>query len=238
MINVAAKAFRLDKAILYRTLPFALFMAFIAIEEGLRFASARNCLPASNLITYYLYPLKAFTVALLLYLYRDKYRELNLKDLRKWGTSAVVLLVGVATFIMWIQVDWTIPVSGAPKGFNPMLLPEGHLRTILTATRVAGAVLVVPLMEELFWRSFLLRYLVDADFESVQLGRFTWGSFIITTILFGLEHHLIAAGMIAGAIYSVILYRTRSLAQCVLAHAVTNLALSCYVLYTEKWYFW
>jgi CAAX prenyl protease-like protein len=99
-------------------------------------------------------------------------------------------------------------------------------------------VLVVPLMEELFWRSFLLRYLIDQNFESVPVGSFTWPSFLVTTVLFGLEHHFLVAGMLAGAIYSLLLYRTRSLAQCVLAHAVTNLALAGYVLYTGNWYFW
>ncbi|BCO11434.1 Abortive infection protein [Citrifermentans bremense] len=93
-------------------------------------------------------------------------------------------------------------------------------------------------MEEIFWRSFLLRYLVDTDFESIPIGSFTWSSFIISTVLFGLEHHFFVAGMIAGVIYSLIVYKTRSIVQCVLAHAITNLALACYVLYTGKWYFW
>jgi CAAX prenyl protease-like protein len=150
----------------------------------------------------------------------------------------VVCLAGLATFALWVSIDATLSVTGAPRGFDPGLFPEGALRLLMTATRVAGAVLVVPLMEELFWRSFLLRYLIDADFESVPLGRFSWNSFLVTTVLFGLEHHLFLAGMAAGAIYNELLYKTRSLAQCVLAHAVTNLALAVYVLCTGKWQFW
>ena len=238
MINVAAKTLRLDKPALYRTLPFALFMAFIAMEEGVRFAAHRQWLALPDIALYYLYPLKAISVAALLYSYRDHYGELCLKDLLKGKTTAAICLAGVATFIIWVSIDWTISVTGEPKGFNPMLLTEGPVRLVMSATRVAGAVLVVPLMEELFWRSFLLRYLVDPEFESVPIGSFTWGSFFFTTVLFGLEHHLFLAGMAAGAVYSVILYKTRSLAQCVLAHAVTNLALALYVLYTGKWYFW
>lgn len=238
MIKVAAKALRIDPAILYRALPFALFMAFIAADEGLRFAVQHHWLTIPDSALYYLYPIKAVSVAALLYIYRGEYRELRLKDLLDGKTSAAVCVVGVATFLLWVSMDWTLPVTGAPKGFNPTLLPDGAIRLLMTATRVAGAVLVVPLMEELFWRSFLLRYLIDADFESVPIGRFTWTSFLATTVLFGLEHHLFVAGMVAGAIYTIILYKTRSLAQCILAHAVTNLALACYVLYTGKWYFW
>jgi uncharacterized protein len=238
MIKAAAKTLRLDEAILYRALPFALFMAFIGVDEGIRFAVQHHWLTVPDSAPYYLYPVKTVSVAALLYLYRGKYQELQLKDLLNGRTSAAVCVIGVLTFVMWISMDWTLPGAGAPKGFNPTLLPEGAVRLLMTATRVAGAVLVVPLMEELFWRSFLLRYLIDPDFESVPVGRFTWGSFLATTVLFGLEHHLFVAGMVAGAIYTIILYKTRSLAQCVLAHAVTNLALAGYVLYTSKWYFW
>ena len=238
MTNAAAKPFRVDRAILSRALPFALFMIFIGVEESVRVARNRQWLALPDVALYYLYPLKTLSVFALLFMYRDQYRELRLVDLRAFKTSAAVCLTGLLTFVMWVSADWSFSVAGAHNGFDPSLLPEGAIRVTMTAVRVAGAVLMVPLMEELFWRSFLLRYLVDADFESVPLGRFTWGSFLATTVLFGLEHHLILAGMVAGAVYSVILYKTRSLAQCVLAHAVTNLALACYVLYTGRWYFW
>lgn len=238
MIKVAAKALGIDDAILCRALPFALFMAFIAIDEGIQLAGKWRWLTVPDIALYYLYPVKTFAVAAVLYMYMGKYQELKLSDLLKWRSSAVVCLAGVVTFVIWVCIDSTLSVTGAPRGFYPNLLPEGPIRILMTATRVAGAVLVVPLMEELFWRSFLLRYLIDPDFESVPLGRFTWTSFLVTTVLFGLEHHLFVAGMIAGAIYSIILYKTRSLAQCILAHAVTNLALAAYVLYTGRWYFW
>lgn len=238
MINAAAKTFRLDKGIICRALPFVLFMAFIALEEAARMAAARQWLAIPDSAFYFLYPVKAVSVGWVLYACRNEYHELRFRDLLQGATSLWVILAGIATFIMWIYVDWTLSVTGAPNGFNPLLLPEGVVRFVMSAMRVAGAVLVVPLMEELFWRSFLLRYLVNADFEHVPLGRFTWGSFLTTTVLFGLEHHLFLAGMIAGAVFSIVLYKTRSLAQCVLAHAVTNLALACYVLYTGNWYFW
>ena len=238
MIRTATQALRIDVAILRRALPFALFMGFVALGESLVFARRCHWLSFPDLALYYLYPVKTLSVAALLYSCRNEYRELRLKDPLGGWTTAAVCLAGVATFAIWISIDWTLSIAGAPQGFNPTLLPAGPVRIILTAVRVAGAVLVVPLMEELFWRSFLLRFLIDADFESVPLGRFSWASFLITTLLFGLEHHIVLAGMVAGAIYNIIIYKTRSLVQCVLAHAVTNLALAGDVLYTGRWYFW
>jgi uncharacterized protein len=213
-------------------------MAFIAVEEAARVSAAAGFLTLPKAALYYLYPCKSVSVALLLYFYRRQYAELDLKDLtrdRKW---IVISAAGIATFVLWVCMDWSIDVTGAPAGFDPRLLPAGPVRVAMTVFRVAGAVLVVPLMEELFWRSFLLRYLISADFLSVPLGRFTWGSFLTGAVLFGLEHHLLFAGIAAGVVYSVILYKTRSIAHCVLAHAVTNLSLALYVLYTGKWYFW
>ena len=135
-------------------------------------------------------------------------------------------------------MDWTLGASAIPPGFNPTQLPDGAVRILMTCFRIVGAVLVVPLMEELFWRSFLLRYLIDNNFEKVRIGTFTWASFLFTVVLFGLEHNYIYAGIMAGVVYNLILYKTRSLAQCVLAHAVTNLALAIYVIFTGKWQFW
>jgi len=218
-----------------RILPFASFMAFVGVEELARLMSAQGLLVLPPTFLYYLYPCKVICTAALLIYFWGEYRELSWewgKD-RLWPASC---LLGLATCLLWVNMDWTL--AGASAGFNPLLLPSGPIRLLMTLIRVGGAVLVVPLMEELFWRSFLLRYLINADFESVPLGKFTWSSFLISSLLFGLEHHLFWAGVLAGALFSVLLYRTRSLTQCVLAHAVTNLALAGYVLGTGRWEFW
>jgi hypothetical protein len=73
----------------------------------------------------------------------------------------------------------------------------------------------------------------------VPVGAFSWKSFGITVAMFGLEHGALwHVGMITGALYNGLLYRTRSLWACVLAHAVTNLLLAVYVLATGKWGYW
>ena len=135
-------------------------------------------------------------------------------------------------------MDWGFATFGEIPGFNPGVYEDSAVRSMMILARLGGAVLVVPLMEEIFWRSFLIRYAIDSDFTRVALGRFTWFSFIVITILFGLEHHLFLAGMLAGALFNLVLYMTRSIMQCIVSHAVTNLALGIYVLQTGQWHFW
>jgi hypothetical protein len=213
-------------------------MAFIAVDESARFLASHGLISLSQTTLYYFYPVKTLVVAWILFLYRSQYLELRWSELARLKPTAAILAVGIATCVMWVYTDWVPAGMPSPEGFNPQLFPNPSLRLAMTGFRLAGAVLVVPLMEELFWRSFLLRYLIDADFAAVPIGRFMLPSFLVNVVLFGLEHHFILAGMAAGAIYSVILYKTKSLSQCVLAHAVTNLTLAGYVLYSGKWYFW
>lgn len=222
----------------YRSLPFAVFMAFIGLDEAIRFFAERGLFTLEATTLYYLYPVKALVVAYLLYRYRGHYRELKYKDLTNLPVTLAVCGTGLLVFILWILMDWTLGITAKPQGFDPTLLSGRGLQIVMTMFRIGGAVLVVPLMEELFWRSFLIRYIIDRNFEQVPLGAFTWPSFLLTVVLFGCEHNYILAGIMAGVLYNMILYKTRSLAQCVLAHTVTNLALALYVLSTGKWHFW
>ncbi len=221
-----------------RYLPFAVFMAFIAIDEIARFAASQGLFNLTDTTLYYLYPVKAVVVAALMFHYRRAYTELTVKDLTRIPVTVSVIMLGLLVFFLWINMDWVLSPAGTPQGFNPTLLPGTAVPLAMTAFRIFGAVLVVPLMEELFWRSYLIRYIADHEFEKVPVGHFSWASFLITVVLFGLEHHFILAGMLAGIMYSIVLYRTRSLAQCILVHAVTNLALAVYVVSSGKWYFW
>jgi hypothetical protein len=213
-------------------------MGFIAIDEFTRFLAGQGLFKLEATTLYYLYPLKTLVIGYLLYLFKEHYHELRLRDLANLRATLAACGIGLVVFALWIKMDWTLGTNGAPQGFDPSLLPGQNTRIILTFFRIIGAVLVVPLMEELFWRSFLIRYIIDKNFDKVPIGTFTWASFILTVVLFGLEHNYILAGIMAGIFYNILLYRTRSLAQCVLSHAVTNLALAIYIVYTGKWYFW
>lgn len=221
-----------------RIVPFAVFMAFIGVQQGVRWLLDEGIvhLPESALL--YIYPVKVVVVGGLLLLFFRHYSEFRLSDIKSLRHSAASILLGIVVFILWINMDWPFASFGSNHGFNPNLVVNDASRLFLIIFRFAGAVLVVPVMEELFWRSFLMRYIINPDFECVRIGTFTLASFLIGSVLFGLEHHLVVAGIMAGMAYSLLLYWTKSIVQCTLSHAVTNLALGLYVMKSGAWQFW
>jgi len=221
-----------------RVAPFGLFMAFIGLEEALRFLAGKGLLEISPQVLQGLYPVKVLAVALVLCLFRGSYAELSMRDLAKPLALMLSVAAGLAVFAFWIRLDLPWATIGKPAGFDPNIYTDGSVRSAMTVFRLFGAVLVVPVMEELFWRSFLVRFIISHDFSKVPVGHFTWFSFLVSAVLFGLEHNLVVAGILAGIVYNALLFYTRSLSSCILAHAVTNLALGAYVLTTGRWYFW
>lgn len=221
-----------------RLLPFTVFMGFIGLDEVLGLLSGRGIIKLTETALYSLYPVKVTIVALVLFRFKKYYKEISWRSVSNLPSTLAAVAAGILVFILWINMGWSYSVTKISNGFNPFLFDGKILPVVMTGFRVIGAVLVVPFMEELFWRSFLIRYIHSNDFEKVPIGHFTWTSFLITVVFFGLEHHLILAGMMAGAVYNLVLYRTRNITQCILAHAVTNLALAIYVLSTGQWQFW
>ena len=106
------------------------------------------------------------------------------------------------------------------------------------AFRIAGSVIVVPLAEELAFRGFLVRRLISSDFIAVSPGRFTWPSFLISSVLFGALHGRWLAGTLAGLLYGLALYRRRELSDSVVAHATTNALIAAHVVTTGDWLLW
>ena len=222
-----------------RILPFALYMTFLALAAGITWGSQAvpalaSWGPAADL---WLYSVKTAVVLGALAFFWPRYDELKGRPFGGGGDVVGAVAVGLVVYLAWVRMDWPWAMQGTPSGYDPFRAGEG-LGTVLAGIRLFGAVVVVPVMEELFWRSFLLRYVIEPRFESVRLGTFTPLSFLITVVLFGFEHHLWLAGMLAGAAYTILLYRTGRLWPCILAHAVTNLALGVHVLVTQQWYWW
>ena len=192
--------------------PFGIYMAFLLVQSN------------TNLL--WVYPLKTIAVAAALWFFRKDYEEL------RPNFSVLAVVIGLVAIVIWIAIDSFYPKFGHATTFDP----SG--RWVFIAFRVVGAVAVVPVMEELFWRAFLIRWLVNQDFKSVPVGTFTWFSFTVTVGLFGAEHNEWLAGLICGALYNWLLYRTRSVFACVVAHAVSNAALATWVLARGDWKFW
>jgi uncharacterized protein len=219
-----------------RILPFALFMAFIGIQELASFLAKYGIIPLYDSLPMVLYPVKAVVAGAALLFYASSYSELRLRDLANLQHSLFSFSTGILVFVLWINLDFSS--GGEPRTFDPALFGSGLTLWVLIGFRLFGTAVVVPVMEELFWRSFFIRYLIDKDFEKIPIGLFSWSSFLICSVMFGLEHHLIIAGIVAGAAYNFLLYRTKSIAQCMLSHAITNLVLGIYVLATGQWQFW
>jgi CAAX prenyl protease-like protein len=98
---------------------------------------------------------------------------------------------------------------------------------------------LVPILEELFWRGWLPRWIQDTKFERIPPGTFTAFAFIVTALLFAAEHGPFwEVGLLAGLVYNWWMWRTKSLGDLVLAHAVTNACLAGYVVLTQQWQFW
>ena len=104
--------------------------------------------------------------------------------------------------------------------------------------RVVGAVVTVPIAEELAFRGYLHRRLIDADFERVSLSTFTWLAFVVSSLLFGVMHGRWLAGTLAGMAYALLLYRRGELGDAISAHAITNAMIAAYVLATGHWLLW
>ncbi|MBI5056411.1 MAG: CAAX prenyl protease-related protein [Nitrospirae bacterium] len=207
-----------------RVFPFAVFMAFVMLESA--FTSH----------VYLIYIAKSITVGLILLYFRNRYSEISwnisLKDI------SLAVIFGITVFILWINMTWDFAVIGSPRTNNPYtMLGKGILYPAIFF-RILGASVVVPVMEEIFWRSFVIRWIDDKNFLSMPVGTFSLQSFFITVLLFGSEHNLWLAGIVAGILYNLLLYYKKSISLCIIAHGVTNFILGIYVLYTDKWMFW
>jgi len=232
-----------------RILPFVLYMGFIVLESILQ--SASTWLPPlaarGALLPLWLYPVKTVVVLGAIVVCWRYYDELHERLWVSAAEAALAIGAGVLVYLAWVRMDWPWATMGTVSGYNPWQAGTAF-GGVLAAIRLFGASIVVPVMEELFWRSFLVRFVitlypekvpgVTAEFTSVRLGTFTWISFIATVLLFGSEHALWLAGIMAGVVYNLLLYTTRRLWPCVIAHGVTNLLLGIHVLWTQEWQWW
>jgi uncharacterized protein len=214
--------------------PFVAFMALLALGEIVAHVGdgLANWMLASP--RYWIFPLQTITCGILLIWWWRSY-EFNWS--RGWGFA---LLAGLIVLGIWIAPQAILGHPLRTEGFDPWYFGEGGAFWTNTVLRVIRLVIVVPLLEELFWRGFLLRYLIHDPFDQVPFGTLNWRSFGLVTVLFGVAHWGPDFGpaLITGAIYNFVAIRTKSLGACVIAHALTNLLLGVYIFRTGQWGFW
>lgn len=214
------------------TLPMALFLVLIALTTLLKKIDNSVWL---NSAEYWVYPIQTVVCGGLVFWFWSEY-SLGRPARITWG-----LVIGVLVFVLWISPQAFLGFPSRTAGFNPDIFanqPALYWTTVVL--RFVRLVVVVPLVEEIFWRGFLLRYLINEKFYEVPIGKFSWFSFAVVTVAFGFSHSSAdwPAALATGMLYNGVAYWTKSLSTCVLTHAVTNLLLGVWIMQTKQWGFW
>jgi uncharacterized protein len=214
--------------------PFIVFMALLALGEivghlGDGFANWIVAEPR-----YWVFPLQTIVCGFLLIRWWRNYEF-------GWSRGlGLATIAGVVVLGIWISPQSFLGYPPRNEGFDPGFFGGGAPFWFHATLRMIRLVIVVPLLEEIFWRGFLLRYLQHDPFDQVPFGQFNWSSFVWVTLLFGGAHWGpdFVPALITGAIYNLVAIRTKSLGACVIAHALTNLLLGVYIFRTSQWGFW
>lgn len=215
-----------------RILPYAIYLGFLVLEQ------LTAALGPAHLIGFdlrWLYPAKVFAVAIALSWLWPRYAELH--ALPRWSSVPPALIAGIVVWVLWINLDHGWATLGDPRGYDPRG-SDGHIVAVLAIFRLLGAMFVVPVMEELFWRSFIMRWISKPDFLSLPPASVRFLPFAVTAALFGFQHHQWLAGIVAGVIYGLLYVRCSNLWVPTIAHAITNGALGAWVLASGQWRFW
>lgn len=215
-----------------RIAPFAVFMAFIALSEPLGHA-----LQASGVDPRWIFAARALAVAAILAALWKAYVELEGYATLTFKEFFLAVTSGVAVFVMWINLDFSWATVGEPSQFSPTG-NDGRIDWTLVAFRLIGLALVVPLMEELFWRSFLMRWIQYPDFLGLNPRKVRPRALLICSVLFATEHNLWFAGLLAGLVYGALYIRSGNLWVPVISHTVTNGVLGIWILASGNWQFW
>jgi uncharacterized protein len=224
--------FSLTRDALIRIAPFVLFMLLLAL---------RGAAPADGSWGFdprWLYGATVLAVGGLMAWCWREYGELARQTLPDAREALMAVAAGLVVFVLWIQLDAQWMTLGEPSaGFKPVTA-SGALDWPLIAVRWFGAALLVPVMEELFWRSFLMRWIERPLFQGVDPRRVGPKAIVLSTFVFTLAHTLWLAAIVAGLAYALLYVKSGKLWLPVIAHAVTNGALGVWVVMTGNWQFW
>ncbi len=214
-----------------RVIPFALFMVLLAV---------RGYVPQDStwLDPRWVYGLSVLIVGGSIAYFWREYRELASGSGPSLLQAVVALVVGAVVFKLWILLTEPWMMLGQPTASFRPVDADGQLQWGLVAVRWIGAALLVPVMEELFWRSFLMRWIDNPDFEKVDPSEVSPKAMVLSTLVFMLAHTQWLGAIVAGLAYAWLYRYTRSLWAPILAHAVTNGVLGIWVVVYGNWQFW
>lgn len=213
-----------------RIYPFAGFILLLAIEPWL--AAVLTQLGVGAEPTYLLR--SVFALGLLLYFCHD-YVELHVAPTFKQALTA--LLAGWVVFLLWIT-PYPTWLGGHNESVVSAMPMQSSADIFWLICRWSGSALIVPMIEELFWRSYFMRRLDDADFLSVSPAVVTTYAIGVSSVLFAVEHQLWFAGLMAGLVYAWLYRQFQVLWVSILAHVTTNAVLGIWVVYGGHWQYW
>lgn len=209
--------------------PFVVFFAFLA---------GQRVVPVPEAVDM---PVRMLILSGVLWLFSRDLIDLYARSL------LLSVCIGIGVFAIWILPDALFPYyrqhwlfQNALTGqLQSSLSADGRTDPFILILRSLRAVVLVPIIEELFWRAWLMRWLITPRFQDIRLGTFNLQAFLLTALLFATEHGPFwDVGLIAGLVYNWWMVRTRSLGDCILAHAVTNACICGYVIATHRWEYW
>jgi len=213
-----------------RVAPFLIFLGLTFFQDA--FGEAGR---------YWIYFGKTLVGAWLIWLARPLVAEL------KWAFSWEAVVVGIGVCAIWIGLDpyyhhfgAKAPEEMAKSCWNPLreFGAASALGWFFVVVRILGSSIVVPPIEEMFYRSFLYRFIANPDFEKVPLRYFSWIPFLAASVVFGFAHYEWLAGILCGMAYQWLVIRRGRLGEAMTAHAITNFLLGVWVIWKNDWMFW
>lgn len=148
------------------------------------------------------------------------------------------VLTGLLVFLIWVPLVWNA-TQGVNHQIPEALTNSSSLLALLWIwARVIGSVVVIPLVEELAFRGYLMRRLCSDHFERLPYSAAPWWTVLASSLLFGLMHQAWFAGTLAGLVYALVCRRRNSLMDAIVAHGVTNGLIAAMVLTCDAWWLW
>ena len=159
------------------------------------------------------------------------------------GTLGVVAWVALTHIQSWLVSRLDIELAtewlgGQRAAYNPLEqlghTPAGYL---FLAIRWLGLAAIVPLVEEMFLRGFLMRYPIREDWWNVLIGtpdRFGIAAAVVLPMLMHPQEALAALVWFGAVAWLAV--RTKNVWDCIAAHSITNLLLGVYVLVWDEWW--
>ncbi len=220
-----------------RALPYFIVVLLTALQGKLG--------PSS---LYWVYALKMLVGGWLIWSLRGAIEEL------RWTFSWVAVAAGVGVFLLWIGLEGLYPpldqlwsgTSGKPAEIHPATgwqpfrdLGSGSFWAwAAISVRILGSSVIIPPIEEAFFRSLVWRSIENQNFLSVPLAQFAAKGFLVTSLVFGLVHREWLPGILCGMIYHALVLRRGHLGEAMVAHGITNFLLGVWVVWKGAWNFW